>query len=616
MRGTGFLLTACSLSLLLGGPNAAGEEQAEWRRDNPSRARLDLFVKGEPPDHAQSLDASARAGIIDEATSVVRIVDRDGAVKATIGLAGPVEDVSSIAHGGVEVTMKAGWTTTIAADGKVSERWPSLPPPARLAVFERILEVPTDDIAVLGDRVAVVERSSPAPGSPVAVWVISERAKVRLELPDLAFRWDPWAARLRFDRQGLLTLWMSGSTAGDSPMSATWTWHGRWVENPSSTAAPPAASVGAGPAAPYPAESTFAGTDGKHRPWVTGALGAFAFDAGAWWRAAELPQALNRIIARGSDQIWVTSSAGLYRGKLVRTEPLVAHPLLEPRPTPPAVAVPAPLAEFSKITTLDVRIERVELPVAGGAPLSSALSVSSSRDGSLVFNERKRSVALKDGKAGLLPSNALRAHVDGDLLPSPSVVAEQGSGRWAFSCRDDDLLPAAMRSVGSAWTWAPEIPHACYRGATFASDGSLWAVGALRNDRIDWPIGEGLLVHATGGHAEWIRFVRSPLLAVATTPAGDVWAGGYDGELARISGSKVTAYQLPGAPWVLALQAAGNAVYAAGEGFIAKLEGNTLAIVPSQHLPPGTWRSLALDQEGTLWAVGDAGIVRLNITAK
>ena len=29
--------------------------------------------------------------------------------------------------------------------------------------------------------------------------------------------------------------------------------------------------------------------------------------------------------------------------------------------------------------------------------------------------------------------------------------------------------------------------------------------------------------------------------------------------------------------------------------------------------PPGTWRSLAMDNDGMLWVVGDAGILRIQL---
>jgi hypothetical protein len=136
-------------------------------------------------------------------------------------------------------------------------------------------------------------------------------------------------------------------------------------------------------------------------------------------------------------------------------------------------------------------------------------------------------------------------------------------------------------------------------------------VGGLSHREDNWADGEGIVVHAASGHAEWIRNPRGSLLTVAVTPSFEVWAGGYDGQLLRVKGTRVTAYTLDGEPWILAMLATHDSVFLAGEGFIGRLEGETLALVPPQSFPPGTWRSLAKGDDGALWVVGDAAILRL-----
>jgi hypothetical protein len=63
--------------------------------------------------------------------------------------------------------------------------------------------------------------------------------------------------------------------------------------------------------------------------------------------------------------------------------------------------------------------------------------------------------------------------------------------------------------------------------------------------------------------------------------------------------------------WILSLLAVKNTLYLAGESLVAKIEGETLSRLPPRNLPLGTWRGIAVDKQGSLWAVGDAGIVRL-----
>jgi hypothetical protein len=56
-----------------------------------------------------------------------------------------------------------------------------------------------------------------------------------------------------------------------------------------------------------------------------------------------------------------------------------------------------------------------------------------------------------------------------------------------------------------------------------------------------------------------------------------------------------------------------DSVFFAGEGVIGRIQGEALAFVPARDLPPGAWRSLAVDSDGILWVVGDAGILRIRL---
>ena len=252
------------------------------------------------------------------------------------------------------------------------------PLPARLAEFKRVLGVPTSALAVGLDRVAVVEtRFDTSTWWPQAVWILTDRAKTRLALPESSTPLQ--SPHLWFDASNGALL-MHAIVGWDAEHSSNWLWDGHWVSKLPKEPPEPSNLLSAPfEGAPAQLQDEFGLTriiDGRKRPWTVGTSGAYAFDEGVWWRVVGLPPSLVQIGVRGGDQVWLTSPLGLYRGKLTRAEPLsVEDPLRAARPIPPLAVEPAPLGKLIRTAPLVVEVERIVLPVIGSTPLFKAHAV-------------------------------------------------------------------------------------------------------------------------------------------------------------------------------------------------------------------------------------------------
>ncbi len=524
-------------------------------------------------------------------------------------------------------------------------------PRARVvASFERILSVPTGEIDVSGERVAVAE-----PGGEV--WLLTDRAKTRLAPPENVeagdFTIDDFISRFtpRFDpKDGALVLFGLGTTVfcggGDGEIWK-WRWRGHWVQEFHSFGPTKSDVPSREPKGPFPEFSGYESDeeptkrqDGKGRFWLVGPKGAYVYDHAKWWQVVDAPSSISSMAAQGNDRVWISSAYGLYRGSLLSSitpvEPQRRVPLLETGPHPsPMVGTPLTETELA-----DATVQRVSLKIQGAEPLISASWVMAGPDQTVYFGDRKRIVVLKQGittsysqaKAAAAAQPLAFAKGDSWLLSNNDIVryrqlkvnatipvafssnslAMTDDAGWLVTCRAADPNPTAMKWNGTTWSNVPEFPQACYHSVTVSGRDSAWMVGGLRASGL-WPTGEGILVHAAGNSVQAYRIPEGALVTVAALSADEIYAGGYDGLLVHRRGSAQTALRVQGDPWILALVANGDRVAIVGEGLVGVLKGRRLFRLPAQQLPMGTWQSAAFDSTGALWVVGDPGILQISL---
>ncbi len=522
-------------------------------------------------------------------------------------------------------------------------------PLGRVASFERILSVATIDVDVSGDRVAAAERGG-------AVWVLTDRAKTRLAAPRLV---EAGTSPIeifvnsftpRFDaKDGSLVLFGFGSTVfcgigSEEGEMWKWRWRERWVPELHSYEPSKTDRMSREPKAPVPeladlwSESDTKRQDGTGRFWRAGPVGSYVYDHAKWWQVADAPSSVHSMAAQGKDRVWISSAYGLYRGLLLPTITPVdlprRAPILETGPHPsPMVGMPLAETELANLT-----VQRVSLKVQGAAPLTSASWVMASPDQTLHFVDRKRIVVLDKGIATsysqaasaaqplafakgdswlLSKSDIVRVHLSKvsatrPVAFSPNALAMTDDAGWLATCREADANPTAMKWNGTNWSDVPEFPRACYNSVALAGRDSAWMVGGLRTTK-SWPTGAGILVHATGNSLQAYRVPEGALLSVAALSPDEIYAGGYDGLLVHRRGSAQTALRVHGDPWILALATKGDIVAIVGEGLVGVLKGGQLFRVPARLLPAGTWQSAAFDSTGSLWVVGDPGILQISL---
>ncbi len=510
----------------------------------------------------------------------------------------------------------------------------------RIATFERVLADPTAQAAVLGDQVAALDAGG-------RVWVIGPGDKSNsLGSPPIPYSVsDDCLARGAGTRIGFGE---SGALWAATCVSELWQWKGRWVSVsiPAELPAAPYAEFPTSVPEPIGMVDFTRAMDGREQAWILNDGVAWVYAFGDWCHVIDAPRGLRDAAPQGKDILWLASDNGLYRARLhALTEVLKGDPLLEPTPElPPSPKQVAPLRLAS--SDWPVAPKRITFSVDRAA-FDRADGVAAAPDGTLWFADRGRLIAVHDGKAqliadkidgfaahGLAPLSAtqgwivwrkeLQALSDGKRVAQPELLLDvsavgirEGHG-WAAACRcsaeqEEDSMPAATERTGSTWRWAPEIPHACYRAVTLAPDGSAWLVGGEGGDN-DWPFGEGVIVHVAGKQVKTVMNPSTALLCVATTDAGDVWAGGYDGRLVHIQGKSQKEYRLDDEPWVLGACAQGNTVYVVGESLIGKIEGERLQRIAREQLPLGAWKDATVDMAGNLWVVGVGGILRIDRT--
>jgi hypothetical protein len=519
----------------------------------------------------------------------------------------------------------------------------ALAPPARVGSFQRILAVPTGELDVLGDRVAVADDGG-------VVWVLTDRARTRLAPPKLVEeRTFPLGGYTpRFDpKDGSLVLLAHGITAwcGGSDGEWRWRWHGGWTleSDPFKPSRVDLASLepqGSFPELPgYGTEwESTKRRDGMGRFWLVGARGAYIYDRGQWWQVADAPSSLDSMAVQGKDRVWLSSRHGLYRvslqSKTIPVDPPRCAPLVEVgRPASPGVGAALPEIELAGTT-----VQRVSLEVRNGAPLTTASYVVRGPGRTMHFVTPFRVAVLAQGVTtqyarveGSFAAQPL-AFAQGDswllshddvirvrlwqgnppdpVVFRPEALAMTDDTGWLVTCRPTDPNPAAMKWDGTSWNSVPEFPRACYRAVTLGGRQSAWLVGGLRVVG-SWPAGDGILVHAEGDSVQAYRIPEGALLSVAALSSDEVYAGGYDGLLVHRQGSTRTVFRVAGDPWILGLTTERDLVAVVGEGLIGVLQGKRLLRVPARLLPAGTWRSAAFDGDGGLWVVGDPGIVRV-----
>jgi len=525
----------------------------------------------------------------------------------------------------------------------------ALAPRVRVAVVERILAVPTGELDVSGDRVAVAERGG-------AVWVLTDRAKSRLPPP----KFEPiekqgaWFASFvpRFDpKDGSLVLLGLGGTAHCGGGDATWRWRWRdgWVlESDYSTSERPtqADPYAREPKGPFPGftelgnfQATTMRQDARGRFWLVGDGNAYIHDHGRWWQVADAPSGIASMAAQGKDRVWISSDHGLYRATLLPSATPVDVPRRTPlnestAPSSPPVGTPLPETGLAEAT-----VQRVSIKVRGGAPLTAATYVIASPDQRLHFVDGRRIVVLDKGIAtsysptkavsavqplalsggdswllsndDIIRSHLSKASATWQVSFSPNALAMTDEAGWLATCRPSDPNPAAMRWNGANWKDVPELPSACYRSVALGDHDSAWIVGGLIASD-SWPTSDGIMIHATGSSLQAYRVPEGALLSVVALSPDEVYAGGYDGLLVHRRGPAQTAFRVHGDPWVVALAVKGDLVAVAGEGLVGVIKAGQLFRVPARMLPVGTWRSAAFDSAGVLWAVGDPGIVRVS----
>lgn len=389
-------------------------------------------------------------------------------------------------------------------------------------------------------------------------------------------------------------------------------------------------------------------------------MGRIHWDGSRWSLVHGVPTATTAL-ARARDDVWLGDAGGLWHG----TAPGPVPVRLRPPQKPDEGAIPAPIPLPLDTPEAHHVVERMNLTVAGAAPLTAARSVSAAPDGVLWIQTWDRMVEVDGGgrattlrgkgresfgrwaypeargRGTILMDDEVR-RINGRAttreemqLDHHDAMAVHGDGRgstWVVGTSplltEDTFSYKDLRTMGAS-TWEELWPHALVRapGAGFrpvlglpsaswcdvaaTPDGGAWFAGGLSQG----PAGEGILFHARGplGGEATARY-RAPasLLAVTAMGPDEAWAVGAAGTVVHVKGGAVTRYRLPSGEWLRAVSGSGpDDVWIGGDGgTLIHYDGR--AFHPMQH-PLGARAAFTgiASSRGMLWAVGPSGIVRI-----
>jgi hypothetical protein len=369
------------------------------------------------------------------------------------------------------------------------------------------------------------------------------------------------------------------------------------------------------------------------------------WDGRTWSRVFGAPIAAGAAIeptalAVGRDDVWVGGD-GLWHATAPGPVPVRLSPpaTADEGVFPPAAPLPlaAPETRYA--------VERYGFVLPKGDPLTSAHHVAASADGVLWLADWNRVVEVDAaGKAALLrvagsdsfqrwafPEGEGRGLVlaaggiqrlqgqkatpEDVRLPGHQTVAVHGDGRgivWILGSSGwDDHAPHALVRAGADFQPVLGLPAAHWCDVAAGPDGGAFFAGGLSQG----PSGEGILFQARGrlGSGGSARYRTSAsLLAVTAVSAHEAWAVGAAGAVIHVEGGAVTRYALPSGEWLRAVHAvAADDVWLGGDGgTLVHYDGREFHPVPS---PLGGHTTLTgmTSTRGVLWAVGPAGIVRI-----
>lgn len=396
---------------------------------------------------------------------------------------------------------------------------------------------------------------------------------------------------------------------------------------------------------------------GPSEVWIGADEGLSRFDGTRWKRLLGAPHGIRALRSDGAGHVFALAGGSVYE--------------VVPAGATPAIVVVdassrhrverAPTADDVVPNTRIGTLVRATVTVTGGADLAYVRGARRTATGALWLSDDVRTVEWSEERATPRPVGGwafggpgpIGVGADAAITPSlghleaVDLAATSSSKRVApapLANVDVGVVRATAASPsGVAWLSDASDRASCTIASTAASattyyaglppwllvaiearaDGDVWFAGGRRSVAadapfapLDWPVGDGALVHFDGtAFTAWDVDVGA-LLAVSSPASGDAWAVGVDGAVIHVSGATPHAYRVRGGAILRAVVARSTSdVWMVGDdAAVIHFDGKAFTTVSRGDARPSDSFTAVFERAGEVYVGGPSGVFRVALS--